>query len=337
MSSITVVRRNNQLVVDSRLIAIELGVEHGNLYETIKKYQTEIEQDFGSIPFQTESRKRENGGGVVEKFCYLTEEQATYVMTLSRNTDQVRLAKRNLVKAFSAAKQQLEQTSAISPDMAAAIMSRLANIDKNQAITHEIVVEYVNIRKYADNVLPGYAEITDAIIDSRMALPPVVIHFTAPQWVKENAPHLTQRQCICFYKEIAGSHRFLVDLQPEKINGTYWYTNQHEILFNRTLKVVETMIPEKSVVKRLSPVYTYSELTALSEDEQALVGGEMKLNTLTACLGRKLAPSELTKLSLEIKPLVRSGLIDRRTAGNKPYVVNPVLINAVKKFVGELA
>ena len=35
---------DNVLVVDSRLISQELGIEHGNFMETIKKYQKQAEQ-----------------------------------------------------------------------------------------------------------------------------------------------------------------------------------------------------------------------------------------------------------------------------------------------------
>ncbi len=94
---------NNVDVVDSRLIANELDIQHKNLYQAIKDNQTDIEEVFGSILFETESRKRDIGA-VVEKFAYLNEDQATYLMTLSRNTPQVKKLKLKLVKSFSQAK-----------------------------------------------------------------------------------------------------------------------------------------------------------------------------------------------------------------------------------------
>ena len=45
--------RNSTLVVDSRLIAEILGVNHGDwVRNIIKKYQSEIEEDFGAIRFE---------------------------------------------------------------------------------------------------------------------------------------------------------------------------------------------------------------------------------------------------------------------------------------------
>ena len=40
------------LVVDSRLIADSLGIDHESLMKTINKYQTQAEQAFGILRFQ---------------------------------------------------------------------------------------------------------------------------------------------------------------------------------------------------------------------------------------------------------------------------------------------
>ena len=81
------------LVIDSRLIATELVVNHKSFLETIRKHQNEIEAAFGQLQFQTASVK--NNVGVVNNvtFAYLNEDQATFAMTLSRNTPQVVQAK----------------------------------------------------------------------------------------------------------------------------------------------------------------------------------------------------------------------------------------------------
>jgi phage regulator Rha-like protein len=100
---------NDQDVVDSRLIAEELGIKHAQFYRTIKDNETDIEQEFGSICFKNETRKR-TVGGVVEKYAYLNEDQATYLMTLSRNTPKVKAIKRKLVKSFSAAKKNNQRS-----------------------------------------------------------------------------------------------------------------------------------------------------------------------------------------------------------------------------------
>jgi len=95
---------SGKLVVDSRLVAEGLGIKHKNFLSTIYKYQTEIEQEFGQVAFETETVTNAVGAVNLAHFAYLNEDQSIYLMTLSRNTEQVRTCKRNLVKAFSEAK-----------------------------------------------------------------------------------------------------------------------------------------------------------------------------------------------------------------------------------------
>lgn len=108
MSNLSVLERDGALVVDSRLIAQELGIEHRALLQTIDKYLNEI-QEFGVVTFEMSKPLEGSKGGRPERFAFLNEEQSSYLMTLSRNTDQVRAAKRNLVKAFSEAKRVIKQ------------------------------------------------------------------------------------------------------------------------------------------------------------------------------------------------------------------------------------
>ena len=98
---------NNTDVVDSRLIAQELGISHAAFYRTIKENQKDIEEDFTQVCFKNETVKNSVGAVNTVKFAYLNEDQATYLMTLSRNTTQVKQLKRKLVKSFSEAKRLL--------------------------------------------------------------------------------------------------------------------------------------------------------------------------------------------------------------------------------------
>ncbi|HEY9598313.1 MAG TPA: Rha family transcriptional regulator [Cyanophyceae cyanobacterium] len=107
MSQIEAFSEEGVLVVDSRLICVRLDIEHITLMETIDKYQTQIEQAFGIIRFKTEKKK---GRGRPQRYALLNEEQATFVMTLSRNTETVIQCKIELVQAFSIAKQLLLQS-----------------------------------------------------------------------------------------------------------------------------------------------------------------------------------------------------------------------------------
>jgi anti-repressor protein len=98
MSNLTILERNDILVVDSRLVALELGINHGDWFKNVLlKYQQEIEADFGIIGFENGKSLKASHRGRPERFAWLTEEQATVLMTMSRNTEQVRRCKRQLV------------------------------------------------------------------------------------------------------------------------------------------------------------------------------------------------------------------------------------------------
>ena len=109
-SAITIENQNGILVVDSRLVALDLGIEHHSFMRTIKKYQEQIEERFGLIRFEIESVKIEGQRGTKHHaFAWLTEDQSLYLMTLSRNTEQVLDCKANLVEGFMKAKKIIPQ------------------------------------------------------------------------------------------------------------------------------------------------------------------------------------------------------------------------------------
>jgi len=108
MNKLNVNTVNETLVVDSRLIASELGIGHEPFIRTIRKYSDEVEQ-FGILRFENGTSTNSVGATHKTLFCYLNEDQATYVMTLSKNTDKVRQCKLNLVKAFSEAKKLIKE------------------------------------------------------------------------------------------------------------------------------------------------------------------------------------------------------------------------------------
>ncbi len=109
MDELSVFRHEDVLVVDSRLIAARLGIEHESFIRTIKIYQAQAEQAFGVFRFQIGEPKGGSKGGRPPEHVLLTEDQATFLMTLSRNTPEVVQCKVDLVKAFSKAKEFLKQ------------------------------------------------------------------------------------------------------------------------------------------------------------------------------------------------------------------------------------
>ena len=108
MNTLSVCEKDGVLVVDSRLIAQGLGIEHESFLKTINRYKNQTEQAFGFLRFEHGEIK---GRGQPEKFVYLTEEQAIFFMTLSRNTERVVQCKIQLVKAFSEARKLLEKVN----------------------------------------------------------------------------------------------------------------------------------------------------------------------------------------------------------------------------------
>ena len=110
MNNLTISEFLGVLCVDSRLVAQELNVNHSDwLRNVVIKYRQEIEADFGVFRFENGKPLKSSQGGRPERYAYLTEEQATVLMTYSRNTEKVRLCKRKLVKAFTEAKKLIKE------------------------------------------------------------------------------------------------------------------------------------------------------------------------------------------------------------------------------------
>ncbi len=111
MSLLTVSDRGNGvIVVDSRLVAAELGIQHKNFLGTIEKYNHKmtLNPEMGAVAFETREFQTKQGNVSVERWAWLTELQATFVMTLSRNTEQVVNCKLALAIAFEKAKQVIK-------------------------------------------------------------------------------------------------------------------------------------------------------------------------------------------------------------------------------------
>ncbi len=103
-TSIELATVKNEPRVDSRVIAANLKVSHKATFQLLNQYIHEIET-LGSVPFQMEARKRLNGA-VKLKYALLNEDQAYFLLTLSKNTERAVQLKLNLVKAFSQARNQ---------------------------------------------------------------------------------------------------------------------------------------------------------------------------------------------------------------------------------------
>ncbi len=103
MSAAILILIGDEPRVDSRLLAEQLGNRNRNTVELIDRYAHKIKR-FGQLPFQTEVGKRVQGGGKAERFALLNEDQAFFVLALSRNTDRVVELKSSLIMAFREAR-----------------------------------------------------------------------------------------------------------------------------------------------------------------------------------------------------------------------------------------
>lgn len=101
MTNLKVQNYNNNLVIDSRLIAEELGIQHKSFKDLIRTYLVDFEE-FGNLAATSVGVAGTNG---YAEFYYLNEDQAYLSLTYSKNSPQVRIAKVNLVKAFKYARQ----------------------------------------------------------------------------------------------------------------------------------------------------------------------------------------------------------------------------------------
>ncbi len=96
--SIALIIRNKEARADSRQIANYLGLQHESVFKTIKAHQSEFEQ-LGKVGFQIGPSTGSTTGQQV-RFALLNEDQAYFLLTMSRNTPRVVGLKLELVKAF---------------------------------------------------------------------------------------------------------------------------------------------------------------------------------------------------------------------------------------------
>ena len=89
MSNLSVTERDDVLVVDSRLVAERLDIEHESFIRNLKKHKIRIESRFGVIRFEIGKPLTGSKGGRPQDYALLTEPQATVLMTLSKNTERV--------------------------------------------------------------------------------------------------------------------------------------------------------------------------------------------------------------------------------------------------------
>lgn len=89
--------------IDSRLLAKSLGNKHRHVMALLDKYMGKV-KTFGHVSFKNADGERKQGGGKAERYALLNENQAYFLLSLSRNTDIVVTLKAKLIRAFGQAR-----------------------------------------------------------------------------------------------------------------------------------------------------------------------------------------------------------------------------------------
>lgn len=90
---------NNKPLASSLVIADGMGVSHKSVIQLVRKYLAEL-RSFGPLAFEMRMVKRPQGGGSSSEYALLNEQQATFLISLMRNSDDVVEFKLNLIKEF---------------------------------------------------------------------------------------------------------------------------------------------------------------------------------------------------------------------------------------------
>lgn len=150
--------KGNDVFTNSKVIANGTGNQHHAVRELIKKYRGEIEE-FGTLFISNE----ESSGGRPMEVFYLNEEQATFVITLLRNSKVVVKFKKELVKQFYSMRRfLLEKQSQIWND------TRIANKENRLRETDviKLLVEYAKKQgsTHSDKLYMTYTKLAKTVV-----------------------------------------------------------------------------------------------------------------------------------------------------------------------------
>lgn len=150
--------KNNEVFTNSKVIAEGTGNQHHAVREIIKKYQSDIEE-FGTLLILNE----ESTGGRPMEIFYLNEEQATFVITLLRNSKIVVKFKKELVRQFYAMRRFLiEKQSKLWNDTR---ISNKANRLKETDVI-KLLIEYAKEQgsTHSDKLYMTYTKLAKTVI-----------------------------------------------------------------------------------------------------------------------------------------------------------------------------
>jgi phage regulator Rha-like protein len=108
---VALVRQVDNIPVVSTLdMCGPLGVEHHAIVQLVKKYELQL-KEIGPVAFQMRVGTR---GGTPISFCYLDEEQATFLITLMKNSEPVVKFKYRLSREFHRMKKEIARLQSVA-------------------------------------------------------------------------------------------------------------------------------------------------------------------------------------------------------------------------------
>jgi phage regulator Rha-like protein len=110
---IPLIEKKHEPRVDSRVLAEYLDIQHKNVLALIDANKPEFEE-FGRVAFETRTLET-NGGKQKQRIALLNEDQAYFLLTLTRNTERTKHLKVELVKAFSRFRKHQQTTEDYLP------------------------------------------------------------------------------------------------------------------------------------------------------------------------------------------------------------------------------
>jgi len=113
--------RGQSATTTSIAVAAGCDMPHESVIKLVRRYRTDLEE-FGSFGFEIQK-----SGGRPTEYAILSEDQATYLITLFRNTPIVRRFKLSLVKAFRKALNQIQRDFANPPRKGILAAKRASN------------------------------------------------------------------------------------------------------------------------------------------------------------------------------------------------------------------
>ncbi|MES2979812.1 MAG: Rha family transcriptional regulator [Pseudomonadota bacterium] len=144
-SALTLTITKQETRVDSRLMATHLGNQHRHVVALIDKYADRF-RGLGQLLFKNALARHQRGGNP-ERFALLNEDQAFFLLTLSRNTDRVVDLKMKLIRAFSEARRAADQRQEEylpTYRQLHEVISALASASSNEKFVHMNINKLVN-------------------------------------------------------------------------------------------------------------------------------------------------------------------------------------------------